>query len=221
VVDALTQPGGASARHASDRLGVILDSYTVYLDLWVIDPQGRVIASGRPGRYSRAIGASVRGQSWFDRALHTRDGQSFIATDIETNAWLDDAPVATYSTAIRRGGAVDGEPIGVLAVFFDWQTQARAVVDGVKFTDEEKPRARALLLDARQRVIAASDGVGVLEQVIDFQRRGHTMGAQVSEDGSQYGYARTPGYETYKGLGWYGMVMLAPPSADARGRDPS
>ncbi len=213
VVDALEQPGAASARHASKRLGVILDSYTVYLDLWVIDPQGRVVASGRPDRYSRAIGANVRGQGWFDRALHTRDGQSFIATDIETNPWLDEAPVATYSTAIRRGGAVNGEPIGVLAIFFDWQTQASAVVNGVKFTDDEKPRARALLLDARQRVIAASDGAGVLEEVVDLQRRGRTIGAYLQDDGTHVGYARTPGYETYKGLGWYGMVVLEPAPA--------
>ncbi len=219
VVDALEQPGSASARHASKRLGVILDSYTVYLDLWVIDPQGRVVASGRPDRYPRATGASVRGQGWFDRALHTRDGQGFIATDIETNAWLDEAPVATYSTAIRQGGAVDGEPIGVLAIFFDWQSQARAVVDGVKFDDEEKPRARALLLDARQRVIAASDGVGVLEEVVDLQRRGRTLGAYLREDGAHVGYARTPGYETYKGLGWYGMVVLSPAPVDKDRQD--
>ena len=32
-----------SARHASQRLGVILDSYTVYLDLWVVDADGRVV----------------------------------------------------------------------------------------------------------------------------------------------------------------------------------
>ena len=47
VVDAVQQPGASSARHASKRLGVILDSYTVYLDLWVIDTNGRVVASGR------------------------------------------------------------------------------------------------------------------------------------------------------------------------------
>ncbi|RZS56949.1 methyl-accepting chemotaxis protein [Sphaerotilus mobilis] len=219
VVDALEQPGSATARHASKRLGVILDSYTVYLDLWVIDPLGRVVASGRPDRYPRVTGASVRGQSWFDRALHTRDGQGFIATDIETNPCLDEAPVATYSTAIRRGGAVDGEPIGVLAIFFDWQTQARAVVDGVKFDDEEKPRARALLLDARQRVIASSDGVGVLEEVVEIKRRGRTLGAYLEPDGTHIGYARTPGYETYKGLGWYGMVVLAPAPTDKGSSD--
>jgi hypothetical protein len=210
VVGALEQPGADSARHASQRLGVILDSYTVYLDLWVINAQGRVIASGRPDRYRRATGASVRGEAWFDRALLTRDGQAFVATDIELNPMLDDAPVATYSTAIRVGGATHGEPLGVLAIFFDWQAQARAVVEGVKFDADERPRARALLLDAQQRIIASSDGEGVLEETLELQRRGKKLGAYRCDDGTHVGFARTPGYESYKGLGWYGVVVLAP-----------
>jgi hypothetical protein len=209
VVDALQQPGGENARHASKRLGVILDSYTVYLDLWVIDAHGRVVANGRPERYGRAIGANVRGQPWFDRALHTRDGQSFVATDIECNAWLDDAPAATYSTAIRRDGAPNGEPLGVLAIFFDWQTQAQAVLAGVKFDDDERPRARALLIDAQQRVIAASDNDGELDEKLELKLRARKMGSYQLDDGTLVGFARTPGYETYKGLGWYGVVLLA------------
>jgi hypothetical protein len=215
VVDAVQQPETATARHASRRLGVILDSYTVYLDLWVIDRDGRVVATGRPDRYHRAPAANVRGQPWFDRALHTRDGQSFVATDIEANPWLDESLVATYSTAIRRDGAVDGEVLGVLAIFFDWQTQAKAVVDGVKFDDDERPRARALLLDARHRVIASSDGQGILEETYELKRRGKTMGAYAQEDGTLVGFSRTPGYETYKGLGWYGAVVLRPAPAVA------
>jgi hypothetical protein len=217
MVDALQQPGGDSARHASKRLGVILDSYTVYLDLWVIDAHGRVVANGRPDRYNRATGANVRGQPWFDRALHTRDGQSFIATDIECSPWLDDAPVATYSTAIRRDGATDGEPLGVLAIFFDWQTQAHAVLRGVKFNDDERPRSRALLLDAQHRVIAASDGQGELDEVIDLKRRARKVGSYQLANGTLLGFARTPGYETYQGLGWYGVVLLAPARRGAAG----
>ena len=210
VVDAVQQPGASSARHASKRLGVILDSYTVYLDLWVIDAHGRVVANGRPDRYNRATGANVRGQAWFDRALHTRDGQAFVATDIECNPWLEDAPAAIYSTAIRREGATEGEPLGVLAIFFDWQTQAHAVLDGVKFNDDERRRARALLLDANHRVIAASDRQGELDEVFDLKRRARKVGSYRLDNGTLIGFARTPGYETYKGLGWYGVVMLAP-----------
>ena len=37
VVACLADDGVAARRHASERLGVILDAYTVYLDLWICD----------------------------------------------------------------------------------------------------------------------------------------------------------------------------------------
>jgi hypothetical protein len=210
VVDALQAPGAAAIAHASRRLGVILDSYTVYLDLWVIGADGRVLANGRPQLYPRVPGARVGGQPWFERAMATRSGADFVSTDIEALPELGDALVATYSTAIRRGGEPDGEPLGVLAIFFDWQAQSRAVVEGVKFTDEERSRARAMLVDARQLVIAASDDQGILEETVPFNHRGKKLGQSRLADGSLLGYARTPGYETYKGMGWFGVITLGP-----------
>lgn len=210
VVDAVQRRSHDTARHACQRLGVILDSYTVYLDLWVIDAQGRVVANGRPSRYPGVLGSNVRGQAWFDRAMATFSGQDFASSDIECQRLLGDAPVATYSTAIRQDGLKDGQPLGVLAIFFDWHAQARAVVEGVKFGEEERDRARALLLDSQLRVIAASDGQGVLEESFPLKHRGKAMGNQTLPNGTQIGFARTPGYETYKGMGWYGVVVLKP-----------
>jgi hypothetical protein len=155
----------------------------------------------------------VRGQPWFDRAMATFSGQDFASSDIEKQRLLGDAPVATYSTAIRQDGLKDGQPLGVLAIFFDWHAQARAVVEGVKFGEEERQRARALLLDSQMRVIAASDGQGVLEETFPLKHRGKAMGNVTLSNGTQVGYARTPGYETYKGMGWYGVVVLKPAGA--------
>lgn len=210
VVDAVSEPTSATRAHATRRLGVILESYTVYLDLWVLDVQGRVVASGRPGRYPGVAGANLRQSGWFTRAMSTASGQDYVATDVEEQPLLGGAPVATYSTAIRRGGEVNGEVLGVLAIFFDWAAQSRAVVEGVKFTADERSRARALLLDSRLRVIAASDGQGVLEESLAFQARGKPMGTRKLPDGRLLGYARTPGYETYPGMGWFGAILLAP-----------
>ncbi len=210
VVAALEQPSRESARYASERLGVILDSYTVYLDLWVIDSDGTVLANGRPSRYPNALRSNVSKLPWFERAMATRSGQEFVCADIEPQDLLGDALVATYATAIRRGGDSGGERMGVLAVFFDWQTQAKAVVEGVKFTDEERSRARAMLVDSRMQVIASSDGEGVLEEHLPMPTRLSAMGHFKREDGTVLGYAKTPGYETYRGMGWYGVIALKP-----------
>jgi hypothetical protein len=54
--------------------------------------------------------------------------------------------------------------LGVLGVHFDWKPQAQAVVDGVRLTTEERTRSRVMLLDQKGRVLASSDGRGVLTE---------------------------------------------------------
>ena len=214
VVDALEAPGAASAAHAARRLGVILKSYTVYLDLWIADARGRVIANGRPDRYPGVAGADVSNAPWFRAAMDTRTGDDYAAIDIETAPALHGALVATYATAVRAGGQSGGKALGALGIFFDWQPQATGIVTGGRLSDEERARTRCLLIDARHRVLAASDGKGVLsEQVPLAIARGATEGHYLDEDGTMVGYALTPGYETYRGLGWYGVILQTLPAA--------
>jgi hypothetical protein len=210
IVNALEHADGSSAAHASKRLGVILDSYTVYLDLWVIDASGKIIANGRPGRYPGIVGRSVGSLPWFRQAMGTESGQEFVVGDVRTSNLLMGSQVATYATAIRGGGKTNGEPLGVLGIFFDWAAQARAVVENVRFTDEEHPRARAMLLDAQHKIIASSDGEGILEEIYPLKTNGQKQGHYLSADGRLIAFAETPGYETYRGLGWYGAIELRP-----------
>ena len=114
--------------------------------------------------------------------------------------------MATYATAIRRGAQTKGQAIGALGIFFDWAPQAAAVVGGVGLSDDEKRHARVLLLDGARRVIAASDGQGVLTEIYDLKSSGRTRGFYVEGD-RLVAHALTPGYETYRGLGWFGVIM--------------
>ncbi|WP_421736229.1 methyl-accepting chemotaxis protein [Caulobacter sp.] len=219
VVACVDDASPDSARHASQRLGVILDAYTVYLDLWICDARGKVVATGRPDRYPGARNISVADAPWFRDAMKTATGDDFIACDIERVKALNEAPVATYATAIRDGGLSNGKVLGVLGVHFDWKPQAQAVVDGVRLTTEERGRSRVMLLDQKGRVLAASDGRGVLTETFPLNTSEGAMGSYAEGD-LTVGYALTPGYETYKGLGWYGClvqtkesVTLAPPMA--------
>jgi len=220
MVDALERPDPATARRASQRLGVILSSYTVYLDLWVLDRDGRVVANGRPDRYPRVQGLNAGQYGWFRDALATPDGGAFVVDDIARHDALDGAQAATYATAIRAGGETDGEAIGVLAIFFDWEPQASAVVQGVRLSDEERPRTRCLLLDAGGRVLAASDGRGILTETVSLPADGRPMGHRQDADGTLTAWALTPGYETYEGLGWSGVLIHSPGRRPAEaGRD--
>ncbi|WP_374575118.1 methyl-accepting chemotaxis protein [Phenylobacterium sp.] len=207
VVDCLAGGGSpAAARFASERLKVILDAYTVYLDLWICDASGRVTATGRPERYPRCQNLSVADETWFRQAMETASGGEFAVADIAKVAALDNAPVATYATAIREGGRANGRPLGVLGIHFDWRPQAQAVVDGVRLTEEERARSRVMLLDRDGLILAASDRVGELAETFALPDNAGTMGNYSAGDAT-IGYALTPGYETYEGLGWYGCII--------------
>lgn len=207
IVAAAAQEDASACDWASKRLGIILDSYTVYLDLWVIDARGRVLANGRPGNYGGVAGRMVSGVDWFRRAMGTASGQDYIAHDVAVSRFLNQSEVATYATAIRADGKADGEPIGVLAIFFDWAPQAAAVVKNVRLSQDEWRGTRCLLLDSGRRVIAASDGAGVLDEVFPLQDGNAPSGFYTDKAGRLVAFARTPGYETYPGMGWYGVIV--------------
>lgn len=208
VVECVAEPGPEAAGHCTQRLGVILKSYTVYLDLWVVDAAGVVIASGHPERYRDVVGVNVGGDSWFRDAMATRSGTEFVVSNVTRNRHLGGAPVATYAAAIREGGLENGRVLGVLVAFFDWETQARAVVQGVRLSDDERRRSRAMIVDAGFRILASSDDRGILTENFPLQTEGRTIGHARNPDGSVVGFALTPGYETYAGLGWYGLIVV-------------
>jgi hypothetical protein len=215
VVECLVPDAGDGAyrrSHATQRLGVILDSYTVYLDLWIADASGRVVANGRPGRYPHAVGTNVAGEEWFRNAMATRSGGDFAVTDITRCGALGNSLVATYAAAVREGGEANGRPIGALGIFFDWQSQADSVVRGVRLNDDERAETRCVLLDQNFRVIAASDGQGVLSETVPLKQDLGKAGSYADETGRIVGFALTPGYETYRGLGWYGAIIQQPPA---------
>jgi hypothetical protein len=206
VVSCGANPSPAAVLYASERLGVILSAYTVYLDLWLCDMQGRVLANGRPDIYPDAIGTIVSKETWFQAALNLQSGDEFSVADIRTERCLGGAQVATYCASVRSDGRTNGRPIGVLAIHFDWQPQARSIVEGVRLGAGERDRTRVMLLDATNRVIACSKGRGVLSEIYQLRANGQPNGHYRDEHGRTVGFHTTPGYETYRGLGWRGVI---------------
>jgi len=204
MVDCAAGPSAETAAYASNRLHVILGAYTVYLDLWLCDLQGNVIASGRADRF-HVTGQNVASTKWFREASSLRSGDDYVAGDVECQPLLGNAQVATYCASVRAGGQAHGAPIGVLAIHFDWEPQARAIVQGVRVGDNDK--ARVLLVDSNFRVIAASDGHGMLTERMTLSLGGQRSGFYHDHAGKLVAFHATPGYETYRGLGWYGVIV--------------
>ncbi|RYY08510.1 MAG: methyl-accepting chemotaxis protein, partial [Alphaproteobacteria bacterium] len=208
VVDCAAIPNETAATYACERLGVILSAYTVYLDLWLCDQNGTVIANGRPDRYPGVRGQSVASEPWFQNAIALRSGDDYVSANVRRENRLAGAQVATYAASVREGGRADGRVLGVLGIHFDWEPQARAIVEGVRVAPEDRARTRVLLVDTNRRVLAASDGQGILTEVLPLDPKGQTSGiARDNQTGTVTAFHRTPGYETYLGLGWYGMIV--------------
>ena len=88
---------------------------------------------------------------------------------------------------------VQGEIIGILDV--------ESIVPNA-FDDTD----RVMLLDSSFRVIASSDGRGILEERYPLKLAGSGSGSYRDPSGALVGFHLTPGYETYRGLGWYGVI---------------
>jgi len=108
VADCAADPRTANAQYCTERLGVVLSAYTVYLDIWICDRNGVVFANGRPDRYPHLRGAKVSSKEWFKKAVTTGSGNDFAVVDVAPIPLLDDAVTAVYSTAIREDAQLDG-----------------------------------------------------------------------------------------------------------------
>jgi len=118
--------------------------------------------------------------------------------------------------------ALVGVPLGPVAALaagvldYEIRTEqhlAAAVVNGVRLTDEEWQRTRCMIVDASFRVIASSRKTGVLDEHFNLVTDGRRTGFYRAADGhATVSFAATPGYESYRGLGWYGVVVQTPPA---------
>lgn len=81
-------------------------------------------------------------------------------------------------------------------------------MQGVGFDNDA---ARVLLVDANVRVIASSDGIGILPERLPLNTGKRSRGYYQDKSGALIAFHVTPGSETYKGLGWYGVIVRVAP----------
>ncbi len=196
--------------HAVDRLGLINRFYSVYLNLVLVGAGGKAIACSQPSKFHQVTGTDMSNLTWVKRAFATTSGDQYIVDDIYRDPLHDNKMVAVYATAVRTGGKVDGKTLGVLGVYFDWDDQARVIVQTEPaLSEEEWKRSRVMLLDHHFRVIAASDNSGLLTPYT-LEHGGQQKGHYFNTKGELVAFAKTLGYQEYDGLGWYAAIVQKP-----------
>ena len=194
----------ARAKAVAARLETIWRVYGVYIDIWLCDSRGRVIASSC-GRDFDVASHDASREAWFGPAMRLRDGDGYVVDSVKRCPVLQDYPILTYASAVREGGSFDGQPIGVLAVHFDWERQAQSVVSP-ETQQVSSDRSRVMIADRDGLVLAASDNQGVLTEELPLSRLSPDHGVMTTPAGKELAFQRTPGFETYKGLGWFGVI---------------
>ena len=200
----------ASIDHAVERLGQINRYYSVYLNLVLVGIEGKIIACSQPAQFPRAIGADISKLSWFKKAMATTSGDQYVADDISQDSLHGDKLVAVYAASVRKNGRRDGKIVGVLGVLFNWEEQARTIVQTEpSLSEDEWTRSRVILLDQNMRIIAASDNNGILLPFM-LEHNGQQKGHYFNANSELVAFAKTLGYQEYDGLGWYAVTVQKP-----------
>lgn len=210
AVDCVRDPSEARRQHAGRRLGQILDSYTVYSDLVLVDVHGQVLANGRPGQFA-SVGMDVSEADWFHQAMASRDGTAFGVSTVHASTLVNGKRVLVYSCAVREGGDVRGQVLGVLGILFDWDALAVTIARRTPLTADEWTRTRVCIIDGTGRVLADSAQDGSAQLDIDAWKallKQPRSSAVLRIEGREtcVAHAASPGYETYRS-GWHSLIL--------------
>ena len=218
LVQALTDRKAASYDYASKRLGVILDSYTVYYDLVLCDLTGKIVANGRPDQF-RSQNSEHSHSGWFQTALRTRSGKEFGFETVHRSPLVNDRLALVYSCVVREDGDVNGKPLGVLGIVFNWEGLAQTIVNGVSLTPEEMRRTRVCIVDDSGKVLADSrnrilgDNIEFAERSTLFSKSRDFVVSQMGSKNCCVAHALSPGFETYA-TGWHSLIIQEVKSAE-------
>ena len=211
AVDALTKPGPESSRHACERLGVILNAYTVYYDIVLCDLNGTVIANGRSGKY-KSIGMNVAANEWFRKARSSASGDDFGFETVHASPLVQGQHILAYSCGVRRDGQANGELIGVLGILFNWEALAQTIVNRTPLSPAEKENTRVCIIDSSGTVLADTQNAILKERIniahlesLILQGKGFTNAEQHGIP-TLFAIATAPGYETYS-TGWHSIII--------------
>lgn len=213
VVAAVNNGSPADIAHAARRLGQILDSYTVYFDLVLAGPDGRIVANGRPDAFASA-GRDAGDSAWFKTAMNTRSGEQFGFQSVHASPLANGERVLVYSCTVREGGRVNGRVLGVLGIVFRWDALAQTVLLRTPLSEGEWARSCACIVDRDGHVLADSAGRQLREDLA-FPGMAELLAspraaATVELAGRRHciAHAASPGYETYA-TGWHSLILQA------------
>lgn len=175
--------------------------YEVYHDIVIADTKGTILAAAVR---AESVGENQSDREWFRDCLR---GQ-IIVTDLHDSKSIGHYTV-TFAAPLKDA---DGRICGVITTYLDCNFVygiLKAAIVGLE--------SRVLLVNAKGLLIGNTTGDGILEENYSGLKVFKHLDSGVSgfatdklpksDDELAIGYAKTPGYNSYKGKGWSVMVM--------------
>jgi len=191
----------------SDRFSVtnvllkhLVDIYEVYLDLYVLDTEGTIVAAGV---HHELIGQNMADKIWFKDAKSAND---ISVSDLYLSTSSNSHTIA-YTCPVRSD---DGRLLGYFSTRFNW-TFIYDIIDSARIGKN----GDLYIINNNGYVIACRERTGILTNNLkhltaaQLAMKGETYGYIYEKDamGTKiYGYAHTRGYNAYKGKNWSALV---------------
>lgn len=226
-LEALTMLGtqlddvGHRVDHACERLEDIINSYTLYRDLVITDSKGCIVGTANAQTRASLLGCSMAHEGWFSDAMATKDGTHYAVRDLCSSDVEPSQPSSLiYSAAVRENGDSNGRPLGAMGVFFDFQGEAKMILDDYMPRSENGQALDgwySFFTDSKGSIIGSSDPAVVpvatyahLPRRHRYLNKGERANDYVVFEGTDSAIfsARTDGYLEYPGLGWNSHLVV-------------
>ena len=210
---ALLNPSDENFIKAGNRLKVINGSYTMYRNLVLSDANGDIKACSRTELKNELSKINVSDQIWFQMGMRTAFSSEYAVQDVaSSNLEKNKERSLIYSGGVRKDGEREGDTIGVLGILFDWDTEAKKILETCLPTDRQGviiEGSAAIYTNNEFEIIETTDGerfpVGMklnFPDQISELKAGETVSGlwEYQEKRYIFGSSRTKGYREYEGL---------------------
>jgi hypothetical protein len=188
-----------ASQDAAVVLKKLVDTYMVYSDIIILNKNGLIICSAID---EALLGSNCIKESWFNSAL----GGNVHVSELRSCPILNKY-IVSYSSPVRDSS---GEIIGVISTRFNWDF-GQEIIDHSELDEG----VRAYFIDQKGKVLASTQSFGVMEDHLFWLEgarsscEGH-CGYSVEKDRNgtniAIGYAKTKGYNAYRGKKWSSVV---------------
>ncbi|SMC34973.1 methyl-accepting chemotaxis protein [Sporomusa malonica] len=201
VKNALCSTAADRIEQANNLLKTLVDIYEVYFDLYVFDTEGVIVAAGV---HRELIGKNMSDRGWFQEV---KAANAISVTDLYFSS-VENRHTVAYSCPIRSDA---GQIVGYFSSRFNWE-YIYDILDSARIGN----KGDIAIINKDGYVIACPSRKGILVDNLSSLKAsqcamsGETYGYTIEKDARGntkiYGYARTRGYNAYKGKNWSAIV---------------